>query len=210
MSLVNPPAPIALPLALGAALGVTFPHMQARAGIVLDEATSGDFSDDRLAPTAVTLEAGMNVIAGLSGLSPVPDMHDLDYVRFTVPVGHVLTRFLVQDAFVGGAFSFVGMQAGPEVTIPWTWSNVNSPLLGWSHFGSSDIGSDLLPTMARSPGSVGFTPPLGAGTYTLWIMELDISQVSSYRFGLEVAPIPGPAAAWLAAVLARRPRRRSV
>ena len=210
MSLVNPPAPIALPLALGAALGVTFPHMQARAGIVLDEATSGDFSDDRLAPTAVTLEAGMNMIAGLSGLSPVPDMHDLDYVRFTVPVGHVLTRFLVQDAFVGGAFSFVGMQAGPEVTIPWTWSNVNSPLLGWSHFGSSDIGSDLLPTMARSPGSVGFTPPLGAGTYTLWIMELDISQVSSYRFGLEVAPIPGPAAAWLAAVLARRPRRRSV
>ena len=210
MSVVNPPAPIALPLALGAALGVTFPHMQARAGIVLDEATSGDFSDDRLAPTAVTLEAGMNMIAGLSGLSPVPDMHDLDYVRFTVPVGHVLTRFLVQDAFVGGAFSFVGMQAGPEVTIPWTWSNVNSPLLGWSHFGSSDIGSDLLPTMARSPGSVGFTPPLGAGTYTLWIMELDISQVSSYRFGLEVAPIPGPAAAWLAAVLARRPRRRSV
>ena len=210
MSVVNPPAPIALPLALGAALGVTFPHMQARAGIVLDEATSGDFSDDRLAPTAVTLEAGMNVIAGLSGLSPVPDMHDLDYVRFTVPVGHVLTRFLVQDAFVGGAFSFVGMQAGPEVTIPWTWSNVNSPLLGWSHFGSSDIGSDLLPAMARSPGSVGFTPPLGAGTYTLWIMELDISQVSSYRFGLEVAPIPGPAAAWLAAVLARRPRRRSL
>ena len=207
---MNAPTPIALPLALGAALGATFPQMQARAGIVLDEATSGDFSDDRLAPTAVTLEAGMNVIAGLSGLSPVPDMHDLDYVRFTVPVGHVLTRFLVQDAFVGGAFSFVGMQAGPEVTISWTWSNVNSPLLGWSHFGSSDIGSDLLPTMARSPGSVGFTPPLGAGTYTLWIMELDISQVSSYRFGLEVAPIPGPAAAWLAAVLARRPRRRSV
>ena len=207
---MNASTPIALPLALGAALGATFPHMQARAGIVLDEATSGDFSDDRLAPTAVTLEAGMNMIAGLSGLSPVPDMHDLDYVRFTVPVGHVLTRFLVQDAFVGGAFSFVGMQAGPEVTIPWTWSNVNSPLLGWSHFGSSDIGSDLLPTMARSPGSVGFTPPLGAGTYTLWIMELDISQVSSYRFGLEVAPIPGPAAAWLAAVLARRPRRRSV
>ncbi|NBQ13534.1 MAG: hypothetical protein EBU31_02715 [Proteobacteria bacterium] len=205
---MNVPSSIALPLALSAALGASLPPMQARAAIVLDEATTGDFSDDRLAPTAVTLGTGMNVIAGFSGQSPVPDMHDLDYVRFTVPVGHVLTRFLVQDAFVGGAFSFVGMQAGPEVTIPWTWSNVNSPLLGWSHFGSADIGSDLFPTMARSPGSVGFTPPLGAGTYTLWIMELDISQVSSYRFGLEVAPIPGPSAAWLAAVLARRPRRR--
>ena len=205
---MNVPSSIALPLALGAALGAALPPVEARAGIVLDEATTGDFSDDRLAPTAVTLETGMNVIAGFSGQSPVPDMHDLDYVRFTVPVGHVLTRFLVQDAFVGGAFSFVGMQAGPEVTIPWTWSSVNSPLLGWSHFGSADIGSDLLPTMARSPGSVGFTAPLGAGTYTLWIMELDVSQVSSYRFGLEVAPIPGPAGAWLAALLARRPRRR--
>lgn len=205
---MNVPSSIALPFALGAALGASLPPMQARAAIVLDEATFGDFSDDRLAPTVVTLETGMNVIAGFSGQSPVPDMHDLDYVRFTVPVGHVLTRFLVQDAYVGGAFSFVGMQAGPVVTIPWNWTNVNSPLLGWSHFGSADVGSDLLPTMARSPGSVGFTPPLGAGTYTLWIMELDISQVSSYRFGLEVAPIPGPSAAWLAAVLARRPRRR--
>ena len=98
---MNVPSSIALPLAFGAALGVALPPMQARAGIVLDEATTGDFSDDRLAPTAITLETGMNVIAGLFGQSPVPDMHDLDYVRFTVPVGHVLTRFLVQDAFVG-------------------------------------------------------------------------------------------------------------
>jgi hypothetical protein len=64
--------------------------------------------------------------------------------------------------------------------------------------------------MAGSPGSVGFVTPLGAGTYTLWIMELDNSQVSSYRFGVDVVRIPGPSAAWLAAALARRPRRRSV
>jgi hypothetical protein len=64
--------------------------------------------------------------------------------------------------------------------------------------------------MASSPGSVGFVPPLGAGTYTLWIMELDISQVSSYRFGMDVVQIPGPSAAWLATALARRPRRRSL
>ena len=202
--------PDTLILALGAVLGVTLLQSQAQAGIVLDEATFGDFSDDRAAPTAVTLDSGMNVIAGFSGQSLAPEMHDLDYVQFTVPVGHVLTRFLVQDAFVGGAFSFVGMQAGPVVTIPWDWSNVNSPLLGWAHFGSSSIGSDLLPTMAGSPGSVGFVTPLEAGTYTLWIMELDISQVSSYRFGLEVVQIPAPSAAWLAAALARRPRRRAV
>lgn len=190
-------------------LAAALPHTEARAGIVLDEATSGDFSDDRLAPTAVTLAGGMNVVAGLSGASPVRDMHDLDYVRFTVPVGYLLTRFVVQDAFVGGGASFVGMQAGPVVTIPWDWSDIESPLLGWAHFGTASIGSDLLPSMASSPGSVGFVPPLGAGTYTLWIMELNTSEPYRYRFGLEVAPIPGPGAAWLAAVLACRPRRRS-
>ncbi len=65
-------------LALGAVLGATLPQTQARAGIVLDEATFGDFSDDRVAPTAVTLETGMNVIAGFSGQSLVPEIHDLD------------------------------------------------------------------------------------------------------------------------------------
>ncbi|MBU3682572.1 MAG: hypothetical protein FGM39_00855 [Phycisphaerales bacterium] len=176
---------------------------------MLDEATAGDFSDDRLAPTAVTLGSGANVIAGMFGISAAGLEHDLDYVRFTVPTGFMLTRMVVQDAYVGGAFSFVGMQAGPVVTIPHTWDSVNSPLLGWAHFGTSSIGLDLLPTMAMSPGSVGFTAPLGAGTYTLWMMELDGGEPYRYRFGLEVVAVPGPGAAWLAAVVARRRRRRS-
>lgn len=180
-------------------------------GLVFDEAVIGDFSDNGLAPTAFVLRAGTTQVAGTFGASPIPDRHDLDYVSVTVPDGHVLARLVLLDAYVGGAFSFVALQAGPAVTVPPDNTSVETPLLGWAHFGSASIGSDLLPEMAASPGSVGFQSPLPAGTYSLWIMELDSSESYRYRFGFEVAAIPGPggaAFAMAAATLRGRRRRR--
>jgi hypothetical protein len=156
---------------------------------VVDEASVGDFSDDRLQPTVVTLEPGINIIRGRSGLSPVPDVPDLDYVTVHVPAMHSLNRFIVSSAFVGGAFSFVAIEAGPIVSIPADWSDIDTPLLGWAHFGSSSVGQDLLPVMANSPGSKGFTPPLPAGAFTLWIMELNTSKQYSYEFEICVEPV---------------------
>ena len=146
---------------------------------------------------------------GLSGQSPTPDVHDLDYITFTVPDGFRLDNFMLQSASVGGAFSFVGLQAGPIITIPADWTSVESPLLGWAHFGSADVGLDLLPAMATSPGSVGFSGPLGAGTYALWIMELNTSEPYTYSFGLGVTAVPAPAALALAAACSLLPRRRA-
>ena len=178
----------------GIALAITVAGLcvQAHGDVVLDEATLGDFSDNGLAPSHFSLGAGTTIIAGTFGATSVAGRHDLDYVSITVPVGHVLSRFVLVDANVGGAFSFVGIQAGPAVTVePDNWS-IETPLLGWAHFGSSSAGRDLLPEMAVSPGSVGFTAPLPAGTYSMWIMELDTSDAYRYRFGLEVVAIPGP------------------
>jgi hypothetical protein len=185
-----------------------------RADTVFDEAALGDFSNDGLAPTSFLLGAGTNELVGTFGISPVPDQHDLDYVSVTVPDGYLLSRLVLVDAFAGGAFSFVGLQAGPAVTVPPDNQSINTPLLGWAHFGSASIGQDLFPGMAASPGSVGFTAPLAAGTYSLWIMELNTSEAYSYRFGLEVVAIPGPGVLGAAAVfaggfrrLAKAPRR---
>ena len=177
--------------------------------IAFDEARDGDASDNRFAPTIVGLTAGVNTIRGLSGQSPTPDVHDLDYITFTVPDGFRLDNFMLQSASVGGAFSFVGLQAGPIITIPADWTSVESPLLGWAHFGSADVGLDLLPAMATSPGSVGFSGPLGAGTYALWIMELNTSEPYTYSFGLGVTAVPAPAALALAAACSLLPRRRA-
>ena len=192
---------------LSAVVAVSVLCANAQAGIVADEAQLGDFSNDGLAPTHFSLAAGTNVVAGTFGASALPDVHDLDYVSFTVPAGHVMSRFVLIDAYVGGAFSFVGMQAGPALTVPPDNWSIETPLLGWAHFGSASIGRDLLPEMAVSPGSVGFTTPLPSGTYSLWIMELDTSESYRYRFGIEVVAIPGPGALATTAVLARAFRR---
>ena len=178
--------------------------------IAFDESTSGDASDDRFDPTLVGLVAGRNVIRGTFGLSPTPDTFDLDYITFTVPAGYQLSAFVLDDAFVGGAFSFLAVQAGPIVTIPADWSSIDTPLLGWAHFGSAQIGQDLLPEIGSAPGSVGFSGPLPAGTYALWLMELNYSEAYTYSFGLEVTavPSPGPVMLAIAASLAGRRRRR--
>jgi hypothetical protein len=195
---------------LSAVVAISFLCATAQAGIVADETQLGDFSNDGLAPTHFSLVAGTNVVAGTFGASALPDVHDLDYVSFTVPAGHVMSRFVLIDAYVGGAFSFVGMQAGPALTVPPDNWSIETPLLGWAHFGSSSIGRDLLPEMAVSPGSVGFTTPLPSGTYSLWIMELDTSESYRYRFGIEVVAVPGPGALATVAMLARAFSRQEV
>ncbi len=195
---------------LAAALIAAFPSTAATAEIVLfDEARDGDASDDRFAPTIVALAEGVNTLRGFSGQSPTPDVHDLDYITFTIPAGYQLERFVLQSASVGGAFSFVGLQAGPIITIPADWTSVDSPLLGWAHFGSAEIGLDLLPDMANSPGSVGFSGPLQAGTYALWIMELDTGEPHTYSFGLAVTAVPAPSAIAIAIAFGACPRRRA-
>ncbi len=177
--------------------------------VVFDEARDGDASDNRFAPTTVALGAGVNTIRGFSGQSPTPDVHDLDYITFTVADGFQLSSFVLQSASVGGAFSFVALQAGPTITIPADWTSIETPLLGWAHFGSASIGQDLLPEMATSPGSVGFSAPLQAGTYALWIMELNTSEPYSYSFGLGVTAVPAPSVLALAAACGLLPRRRA-
>jgi hypothetical protein len=183
---------------------------RASAGITLSEAAVGDFSNDRFNPTRAVLAAGTNRISGLFGLSPIPDVHDLDYVTIRVEADHVLTSFRVASASVGGAFAFVAIQAGPILTIPADWTSIKSPLLGWAHFGTASVGADLLPDMGVSPGSVGFTAPLAAGEYALWIMELDASEPHSYTFELEVAAVPAPGALPILAAMVARGRRRRI
>lgn len=161
----------------------------ARADQTYNESVQGDLSNDRLAPTPWTLAIGNNRVIGTFGQSPVPELPDLDYLTFTIPSTTRLTRIMLEAANVGGAVSFIAIHPGSQVSIPYNAASA-APLLGWAHFGSGNIGTDLLLPISAGSGAIGFLPPLGSGQYTLWLQELDTGAVHSYALNMIVEALP--------------------
>ncbi len=153
------------------------------------EKKSGDMSGDRKMPTAVSLSLGSNKISGQFGSHTIPGgtETDLDYFKIKIGPGQVLSAIVLGTATnVGGSVSFISLQAGKIMTVP---PDTKSPakLLGWAHFGTSDEGTDILPAIAAGQGAIGFTPPLGAGTYTFWLQELSVC-TCTYQFDFQISP----------------------
>ncbi len=161
------------------------PSIPGPTALAYSEAIGGDFSDDHLNPSDLVLREGTNGIGGTFGQGATPKVPDLDYVTLTVPAGLSLDQLILVDADVGGAFSFIGVEEGQQVTAP-PEAGDPSLLLGWTHFGSGDEGTDLLPAMAAGGGAIGFDPPLTAGFYTFWLQELDVSAPRAYQFNFVV------------------------
>lgn len=179
----------------------------ALAGFVYSESLDGDLSDDRLVPSQLTASIGSNVLSGTIGRGPLPDSLDIDYVTITIPVGMQLTTLNLVKADVGGAVSFIAVQQGPQVSVPYTTADA-SVLLGWHHFGGAEQGADILQAIGAGPGAIGFAGAIGPGLYTFWIMELNTAAARAYSF--EFVVIPGPASGLIMAmsVVVAAPRRR--
>ena len=123
---------------------------------------------------------------------------DNDFFTFTVPVGDVLSHFdIVRDSsIVPGDRFFLGLYPGN--TSPVDPSNPSpAGLLGYALPGTSAIGTDVLPALAASndpgfpPLPTHFSGSLGAGQYTVWVVDGD-SPVH-YDIDLAVAAAPEPA-----------------
>lgn len=179
----------------------------AAAAATLDEAASGDFSDDRLAPTVWLLEGGSvgnngetghNVLTGRFGRSGVLD---LDYVHLVIPAGYQWSELRVgqQTTTAGSAGSFLGVALGETMPV---LPGATSPdgLYLWSHFGSADRGTDILPRLKLNGGRTGgfLDGAIGPGSYTLWLQELSPGSWP-YRLNIVLSPVPVPPAGGLAA-----------
>jgi hypothetical protein len=163
----------------------------ATATVVYDEGIAGDLSDDGSAPTAIAFGLGSNVVQGTIGHDQ-EGLVDRDYFTFTIGADQRLTALNLLTGTQTLGFSFIGLEAGNQITLA-TNAATAAGLLGWTHYDSSDVGTDILDDMSvAANGSSGFSTPLGSGTYSIWLQE--ISPGGSVPFGLEflVAQVPEP------------------
>lgn len=165
------------------------------AAVVYDEATDGDLSSNNLSPTVLTFTAGENVVAGIMGRSN--GVVDRDFFSFTLQPGLSLTS-LSLDKFVSTEdVSFLAIEAGPALT------NMTNPAADLSLLGSALIGTgagkstseDVLDDLGLAlTAGQGFSPPLAAGTYTMWFQETATSV--QYELNFHVSQVPLPPTAW--------------
>jgi len=160
--------------------------VSASAATVYNE-TAGDLSNDGLSPTALTFTLGSNQVIGSTGRASATVGIDRDYFSFTVLAGQSLTAItLLPGTQVDGIFSFIGLQAGNQVTVSPAAVTAQG-LLGWSHYSTADIGRNILGDMAIPANeSTGFSVPLGPGTYSVWIQDFSVPTVP-YGFDFTVA-----------------------
>ena len=169
---------------------------------IYDEAVSGDLSNDKAAPTAVTLTPGSNSVIGTVAGFPPAGSDPQDWVSFTIPTGFVMTSYVNSKYGSDDDQGFTGFQFGSS----FSGDEFLAPsYAGYAHFGtgatnpdgsppSSTVGVDLLPLMANpsfAPGATGFSPPLKAGTYTFLIQQGDTA-TTSYQFDMNVRSVPEP------------------
>jgi len=171
----------------------------AQAATVWDEASNGDFSNSGLSPTSVNVATGSNVVIGSTGNAG--QGIDRDYFRITVPAGTELSSImLLGNTSVSGGSSFIGMQAGSQVTVSPTGAGVEN-LIGLGHYGNDQIGTDILPAI-----EVNRTGPFPSGTYSIWVQDTGGPATYGFDFVITAAPAAAMADAplpeWAYALLA--------
>ncbi|MEJ1960608.1 MAG: hypothetical protein WDO56_03280 [Gammaproteobacteria bacterium] len=159
----------------------------AEASTVWDESINGDLSNDGLSPTGLLLASGENIILGTTGNRG--QGVDRDYFSVLVPDGAVLTSIrLLANTNVSGGASFIGLQAGPQLTVSPEGDGAQN-MLGYLHYGNDMIGQDLLPFLARSFGG-----KLPSGSYSAWVQETGGPATYGFDLTVEAVPVPLPGA----------------
>lgn len=151
---------------------------QARGAVVFDEASfGGDWSDDNTEPTDLGFfvpgAAGAVMANSVIGQT---DSGAPDIFTFEIATGNVLQSLILASYEMGDAAMFVAIAEGDQ--FPNDYFEINdesfadtSSWLGGSTVGPSDVGTDVLARMGSIGLGSGYTPPLGAGTYTFYLQQ---------------------------------------
>lgn len=180
------------------------------------EVVNGDLSGDFQNPTPIALVPdGSTRVSGTIQGAGMGVSIDLDYFTVTVPVGQVLSALNVLPGTLGaGAIgSFIAIFSGSTAVDP--ASADSTDLLGYYLYRATDAGTNILDDMGTfafmGMQSMGFTPPLPSGDYTVWIQE-GFSGTFPYNFELVLRSVPEPPTILLIAIagfaMSLRRRRR--
>ncbi len=146
------------------------------AQIIWDEGEDGDLSDDGTNPSGIfvlTPDADNIIIANQVGTP-----RDVDFFTITVPEDFQLEQLFIENYNSADAVAFIAIDTG--VTTDVDFNNPNAgDLLGGTTYGEASLGNDILPQMGNLGGAQGFTSPLIAGDYTIWLNQTgSISEVT--------------------------------
>lgn len=163
------------------------------------ETVNGELSGNNLAPTQLgAAMLGSNTISGRVSAG------DADIFNFAIPVGFRLSTIVVTSfsTSAGSANMFLSIDSGP--TYEFSFEEINNQanlpnlnlVLGSALVGTSagvNVGSDILDDLGNSAAfqlGAGFTPPLPAGTYSVYIQET--GAFSNYGLSFNVTAVPEP------------------
>lgn len=138
--------------------------------VAWDEDFDGDLSSDFTTPTGVfNLPLGFTEFFSIQAGSP----NDVDYFTFTIANGLQLESIFLEDYEPGSDASnqaFIGIVEGSAFPNDAT-STTSADLLGGFTYGQTNLDEDILPLMGTLSGATGFSGPLTAGTYTIWMNQ---------------------------------------
>jgi hypothetical protein len=148
-----------------------------------NEALSGDLSNFGSAPTPLIFDLGVNRVTGTMG---GPPDNDPDIYSFVIMPGLQLTSIFLSP-MEPRENSFFALASGSTISMTDSQTHLAAHL-------TRSIG-ELMPDLAAGGefGGLGFTAPLGAGTYTSWFQETTNVRVN-YTMAYTVTAIPEPAA----------------
>lgn len=155
-----------------------------------EEETNSELSGDHMKPTGTfTLFEGENIFTTVQ--EGIDGANNRDYFTFEVPNGMQLSEIIVDlyDADdVDNNNAFIGIIAGNSFPN----DSANTPagdLLGGKVYGFDDEGLDILQDMGQLAGAEGFTGPLPAGVYSIWLNQTGELNFSDLVLVTEPSPL---------------------
>lgn len=176
------------------------------AAVIWNQSVNGALSELPASPTEFTLSAGTNsIIATVGGGGGSESGIDQNWVNINIPSGLQLSEVVLAAYTSTDGQGFMGVASGASFAGGEGAVNTEGSYPGYTHFGTaaSDngqaatdlVGVNVLPIMGNNlvdaPGSAGFTPPLGSGSYTFLIQQLGAT--TNYQFDFDVTSVPEPA-----------------